>query len=161
MKKQISTVWSEIKDYYEVDDEGNVYGYKGKKLKPCHRNKNSGYLTANLRTKDGKWKSFYVHRLVLSVFEGLETGKQVNHKDEDKTNNKLDNLEWVTAKENSNYGTRNMRLTKWLINEETNQITTISDLALECGNSYSYQSKLVAQDKCYPWRVLKFEPISE
>lgn len=52
-----------------------------------------------------------VHRLVLSTFSEC-IGEQVNHIDEDKTNNKLLNLEWCTAKYNANYGTRNARIQK-------------------------------------------------
>ena len=58
-----------------------------------------------------KRKWFLVHRLVLSIFEPNEKEEQleVNHKDENKENNRVDNLEWVTSKENCNYGTRNFR----------------------------------------------------
>ena len=54
---------------------------------------------------------FLVHRLVLSVFNPIENSNhlEVNHKDENKENNRIDNLEWVTSKENCNYGTRNFR----------------------------------------------------
>ena len=54
-------------------------------------------------------KFFLVHRLVLMVFnpcDGMEK-LEVNHIDEDKSNNHLSNLEWVTSKENCNYGNRN------------------------------------------------------
>lgn len=57
---------------------------------------------------------FLVHRLVLSTFYPIYNTEQyeVNHKDENKTNNNLENLEWMTPKENRNYGTRNERLSK-------------------------------------------------
>lgn len=64
-----------------------------------------GYLTAVL-SKQGVKKTYKVHRLVaLHFVEGFTENRQVNHKDEDKLNNKASNLEWVTAKENMNYGT--------------------------------------------------------
>lgn len=55
-----------------------------------------------------------MHRIVLSTFNPTEDmgNLEVNHKDEDKENNKLENLEWVTPKENCNYGTRNKRIGK-------------------------------------------------
>lgn len=92
---------------YEVSNLGRVKSLKwGKEriLKPGMDG--CGYLKANLY-KEGKIKHFMVHRLVAQAFipnpEGLP---QINHKDEDKTNNRVDNLEWCTAKYNSNYGTR-------------------------------------------------------
>ena len=106
--------WKEIAGYeglYEVSDLGRVkslwYG-KEKILKP-HKN-TDGYLRVNL-CKDGKAKHSKVHRLVAEAFipntQGLET---VNHKDEVKTNNVASNLEWMSQKDNNNYGTRNKRI---------------------------------------------------
>ena len=68
-----------------------------------------GYLQVTLY-KSGKSKQCLVHRLILITFTSDKQGLEVNHKDENKTNNHLSNLEWVTSKENCNYGTRNMRL---------------------------------------------------
>lgn len=66
----------------------------------------AGYLCVNLHDENGKQVTMMVHRLVASAFipnpQNLET---VNHKDEDKTNNRADNLEWMTIKDNVNYGT--------------------------------------------------------
>lgn len=58
-----------------------------------------GYCTVALQ-KECKVKRFKVHRLVLSTFGNYEEGLQVNHIDGDKTNNHLDNLEWVTCSQN-------------------------------------------------------------
>lgn len=69
-----------------------------------------GYLTVSLQKNKRNYK-VKVHRLVLSTFSEC-IGEQVNHIDEDKTNNKLLNLEWCTAKYNANYGTRNARIQK-------------------------------------------------
>lgn len=69
-----------------------------------------GYLFVNLY-KDSKRKTPKVHRLVASAFiENPDNLPQVNHKDEVKTHNTVENLEWSTAKDNSNYGTRNTRI---------------------------------------------------
>ena len=80
-----------------------------------------GYLKIGLR-KDGKQKHFYVHRLVVETFiPNPNNLPEVNHKDEDKTNNfvgtpendyKDGNLEWCTREYNTNYGTRNERSAK-------------------------------------------------
>lgn len=70
-----------------------------------------GYLMVCLTSDKGKQRNYWVHRLVAAAFidnpEGLE---QVNHKDENRTNNRADNLEWVTSKQNNNYGSRNKRV---------------------------------------------------
>ena len=70
----------------------------------------NGYLMVSLH-KGGKSVSKYVHRLVASAFvpNPLDL-KEVNHKDEDKTNNRLDNLEWCTHRYNINYGTAAKRI---------------------------------------------------
>ena len=106
--------WKSIAGYeglYEVSDIGRVkslwYG-KEKILKPGKSG--SGYLKVAL-CKDGHTKQLLVHRIVSEAFipnpQGLET---VNHKDEDKTNNIVSNLEWMSIKDNNNYGTHNKRM---------------------------------------------------
>lgn len=60
--------------------------------------------------KDGKMKTYQVHRLVaLAYLENPEGKATVNHKDEIKTHNYLNNLEWMTQAENIRYGTRTQR----------------------------------------------------
>ena len=75
-----------------------------------------GYLQVVLR-KDGQKKMLLVHRLVADAFipnpNNLDT---VNHKDEVKTNNTVGNLEWMSMKDNNNYGTHNKRVAEALIN---------------------------------------------
>ena len=81
-------------------------------MKP--RKNTHGYLYVNLH-KDGRHKTITVHRLVATAFisnpSNLET---INHKDEDKTNNTISNLEWMSKKDNINYGTRNKRVAEAL-----------------------------------------------
>ena len=91
----------EIEGYeglYIVTSDGVVIGLKsGKQLKPSNVH---GYLRVKLY-KDAKPKSYQVHRLVASAFIPNEQGKeQVNHKDGDKGNNNVANLEWLTQSEN-------------------------------------------------------------
>lgn len=69
-----------------------------------------GYLYLSL-SKHGKIKSFTVHRLVATAFiPNPKNLSDVNHKDEDKTNNSVDNLEWMSHKDNLNYGTYKERM---------------------------------------------------
>lgn len=73
---------------------------------------NNGYCECSFPRPDGKHNYTLVHRIVLMTFnpvDGMDK-LEVNHKDECKTNNRLDNLEWCTSKENCNYGTRRERI---------------------------------------------------
>lgn len=94
---------------YSVTSCGRVYSHKTNKfLKPGIDT--SGYCIVTLY-KDGTRKTFKVHRLVLEAYvPNTENLPQVNHKDENKTNNCIQNLEWCDAKYNNNYGTRNQRV---------------------------------------------------
>lgn len=87
---------------YYIDTDGNVFNSNGVKLKPSVSNK--GYLRVSLSNNKVKHKMFSIHRLVAESFiPNPENLPQVNHKDEDKTNNCVENLEWCTALENLNY----------------------------------------------------------
>ena len=71
-----------------------------------------GYLQVNL-SKDGKVKNCRINRLVAQAFlDNPEGYTDVNHKDEDKTNNCVENLEWCDRSYNINYGTRNKKAGK-------------------------------------------------
>ena len=113
---------------YKVSNLGRIlsldYNHTGKPdlMNPVEMP--NGYLTVQL-WKNEKPKLCYVHRLIAETFlDNPENKPQVNHKDEDKTNNfvflnkdgtvnkEKSNLEWKTPKENSNHGTRNERIAK-------------------------------------------------
>lgn len=95
---------------YAVTEDGRVWSYKHSKfLKPKPVN---GYYMVDL-FKDGIDKKYQVtvHRLVaLTFIPNHDNLPCVNHKDESRTNNHVDNLEWCTFKHNSNYGTAVERL---------------------------------------------------
>lgn len=104
----------DVKDYeghYMVDARGNVFSLKRNRvMTPCKSN--NGYLQVHL-TKDGKMKSFKIHRLVAMAFiPNPYNLPQVNHKDEDKCNNHVDNLEWCTQSYNLNYNDGQKRRAK-------------------------------------------------
>ena len=98
---------------YTVDTNGNIYNIKKNKYLKQSLTKD-GYLVVGLH-KNGKSKTMNVHRIVAETFIlNPENKRTVNHKDENKQNNCVDNLEWATNYENTNYGTRNKRSSKIL-----------------------------------------------
>lgn len=101
----------EILNYpgYFITDSGQVWSEKNHSF--LSQSMRGDYLRVSMIDKDGnkKWES--VHRLVaLAFIDNPYNLPQVNHKDEDKLNNHVSNLEWVSVKENANYGTRNQRI---------------------------------------------------
>ena len=96
---------------YAITSCGRVWSYKRKKfLKPSKTK--LGYLQVSLSC-GGDVEQCLIHRLVADNYLlNPEDKPQVNHKDEDKTNNNVNNLEWATASENINHGTRNDRMAK-------------------------------------------------
>lgn len=105
--------WRTISGYpdYRISDEGQVYSMKRNRLLTI-TDHGDGYKTVAL-CKDGKVKHPLLHRLVFETFIGaIPSGCEVNHKDEDKGNNRLDNLEVITHWQNSIYGTRNQRISE-------------------------------------------------
>lgn len=105
--------WKDIIGYkglYQVSNIGRVKSLKYGKERILRGGKDRyGYLHVTLY-KDGKAKCHRVHRLVAQAFLPNPLNLlEVNHKDENKENNTVSNLEWVSAKENCNYGTRNER----------------------------------------------------
>lgn len=78
---------------------------RGKILKPCYDGKHH-YLHVSLR-RNGSGITRNIHRLVAEAFIPNPSGyKEVNHKDEDKTNNKTENLEWCNHSYNNTYGSK-------------------------------------------------------
>ena len=100
---------------YQVSNYGNVRSlrYRGqnglvKKLKPGHDGR--GYPYVVLTSDDGSQDNFKIHRLVATMFiPNPDNLPIVNHKDEDKCNNNVDNLEWCTEEYNLEYGTARAR----------------------------------------------------
>ena len=102
----------DVKGYeglYAVTSCGRVWSYRGKKfLKPYEGIR--GYLRVWLSKNNVRWQP-KIHRLVAEAYiQNPENLKQVNHKDENKQNNSVNNLEWCTNHYNSHYGTRKERI---------------------------------------------------
>lgn len=107
---------SPIKDFeqlYFISDEGLVWStYSNKFL--TNRLSNSGYYYVDLH-KNGKSYRKYIHRLVAETFiPNPNNLPQVNHKDENKLNNNVNNLEWLSIKDNNNYGSHMEKIRKTL-----------------------------------------------
>lgn len=96
-----------------TNGKGNYYR-KEKLLKPIIQN--NGYFTVTLY-KNKKDTIYYIHKLVAQAFiPNPDNLPCVNHKDENKTNNNVDNLEWCSYNYNNNYGTRNEAISKAMTN---------------------------------------------
>lgn len=102
-KKKIKCeIWKPIKEYegfYEVSNYGNVRSAATKKkLAKC--NHRGGYLLVSLQV-NGNHKMKSIHRLVASAFiKNPDNLRDVNHKDGNKHNNSVENLEWVSHSQN-------------------------------------------------------------
>ena len=102
MRNRKETV--EHKDFpgYDVCREGTVYSHRSERYLKPSRNP-AGYLNVRLVRKDGHILTLGIHRLLCMCFKPRDGGYsdyQVNHIDGVKSNNDLDNLEWVTGREN-------------------------------------------------------------
>ena len=149
----VSETWIDVVDYegyYKVSNKGNVYSVErkdsrgnkcgGKTLQPAYSG--TGYLIVDLY-KNGIGKNKLVHRLVAEAFiPNPESLPQVNHIDEVKDNNNVENLEWCTSEYNNNHGTRNERVSKKIraVNIKTGEVLTFSSANEAMRKGYSQTS---------------------
>ena len=136
----------------EVTTEGEVFRVKNGIKKPARinyvcENRNYGRTTAMI---DGKQKHLYIHRLVAEAFIPNPDNKpQINHKDGNPRNNNVENLEWVTAKENTRHAVDN-----GLINYYANKVkcktcnrTTTNKQGLCCRCRVKNQKAQIRKEK--------------
>lgn len=91
---------------YAITPEGRVWSYRRNRFLVASGGKGN-YQMIGLHDAEGNYKQDYVHRLVAKTYIPNPCGyKEVNHKDEIKDHNWIDNLEWCSRKYNINYGTR-------------------------------------------------------
>ena len=100
-------IWKEVNlentSRYEISTYGNVRLKNGKPIKT--RKKKNNYIIVDLSDDFHNRKTFGVHRLVaLTFIPNPNNYPIINHKDENPSNNRVNNLEWCTPKYNSNYG---------------------------------------------------------
>ena len=102
--------WKDINGYeglYMVSDEGEIYSYRFKR-KLSRKAKIGQYITVSLTNKYGARETKRIHRLVAETFISNPDNKpEVNHKDMNRHNNSVENLEWVTKSENIQHAVKN------------------------------------------------------
>lgn len=162
--------WKDIKGYegsYQVSDQGRVRSLDrlnsaGKRTKGIIRrqikNKN-GYLYVNL-CRSGKSSNCPVHRLVASAFIPNPDNKYtVNHKNENKEDNRVENLEWMSLLENLRYGTHDERMAQ-------------TKKGMICGPDHpnfgkrgkeanTHKGKVIGISKCDPDDVVEFDTAAD
>lgn len=104
---EVVELWKEIPEYIgiKVSSIGRIWKAANKRRRerilsefPKDRD---GYCRCSVQKLDGTWTSQPVHRLVAKAFLPIEKGREfINHKDGNRTNNSVENLEWVTPREN-------------------------------------------------------------
>ena len=96
---------------YEIYPEtGQIWSYRYSRFLKFDIS-NNGYLRCTLTDDKGKRHRFLLHRLMWQTVNGvIPADLQINHIDENKANNSINNLSLMTHKENSNWGTRNERI---------------------------------------------------
>jgi hypothetical protein len=126
--------WKQIKDFpnYAVSSFGNIKNIiRNKSLKPSLK---AGYYRVSL-THNSHKKLYSIHRLVALAFINNPTHKtDVNHKDKNKLNNHIDNLEWMTRKENNIHRCKDLLITTNK-NKPINRICIETGIILETYNS--------------------------
>ena len=119
MTKEKLVIWKKIKDGYLISTTGKVYSLKTKCVLKGGKYPN-GYLFCHLgHSRKEKRKSFLIHRLVAEIFiPNLDNKPQVDHINGDKTDNRVENLRWVTQSENMLNPITNVKLRNGLKTSE-------------------------------------------
>lgn len=107
--KRINDFLPEVKDLYVINENGSIYSETKKGYMNLRNKKGTEYKLVNLMLNNGKKKTFRVHRLVAMAFipKTSINSEDVNHKDGNKSNNNVRNLEWVTKSENQIHAYQN------------------------------------------------------
>jgi len=106
-------IWKDVEGYeglYKINQHGEILSFKGKIRK--HRKSSTGYMMIDL-WKNNKPFATSIHRLLAIAFLNKENGKNfVNHKNSNRLDNRIENLEWVTKHENNMYQIKQKRNTE-------------------------------------------------
>jgi len=157
-------IWKKIRSYpYEVSNKGRVRrigGGQGVKIGRIRKNQpdKDGYLLCTLH-KNNCATMHKVHHLVAAVFIGPRRGKQINHKNGIKTDNRPCNLEYVTTQENTGHSVKNKmhsygakRPSAFLKEEDVSKIRllrkngmTMKEISESFGLKYKHVHKIVSR----------------
>lgn len=141
--------WENVKGYekyYEVSNQGRVKSKRTNRIL-SQTIRGRGYWGVALNI-DGKQKQVYVHRLVAEAFiENKDNLPCVNHRDEDKNNNRVGNLEWCSYSYNNNYGTRLSRIAEKLRGSKASEITRKKMSLMRSGKPKKGKSVLCIETK--------------
>lgn len=153
-------VWKRVEGYtrYEVSNYGRVRNFFTKEQKALRKTK-TGYMITDLK-ENGSKKTAYVHRLVAQAFIPNPNNKpQINHKDENKDNNFVSNLEWCTIEYNNQYGNHinNIRKTQAeKVGKKVAQIDVKTNKIINIFDTLSEASKFVgAKKQAINWAIQK------
>ena len=164
-------IYAPIKGYtdYLVTSHGRILSLKGNKIKEIKKQLTTkGYETIRL-SENGIVKNCSVHRLVATAFISNPYNKSdVNHKDENPLNNNISNLEWMTHKENLNYGKRKEKfiksVSKKVIGYSLTEIKVIVLKSTNSGNKFGFNDghissccrkrKSFNSHKGYTWKYI-------
>lgn len=108
-------IWKDIPGYegmYQASSMGRIRNVKTKKIRKIGYNSHTDMCVVML-IKNSHYRCEKVHRLIgLTFIPNPNNYQCINHKDEDRSNNQVSNLEWCTHKYNNNYGSRNIRVSE-------------------------------------------------
>lgn len=173
-------VWKPVKNFeglYEVSNLGRVKGLN--RIKPDgHRQKGmirkshltpDGYAIVRL-SKDGKSYTRKVHRMVATAFlDNPDNLKEVNHIDEDKTNNNVNNLEWCNRYYNVHYGSSMSKYSKPVVQLTIHGKFIRAYVSMEEAHRHGYTPSAIAdvcagkykQHKGFKWKFLDGYEVAE
>lgn len=145
-------IWITLEKFpnYEISDTGKVRAKNYLKMgivKELRQYNKRGYMSVTIPDNTGKLTQIMVHRLVAMAFlENKNNKPQVNHKDSNRSNNNLSNLEWCDSFENMQHYERNrikpIHNQKIVLNIETG---IFYNSANEAAKSYGYKQNVIHQ----------------
>lgn len=170
-KETVIEKWAPVVGFeglYEVSNHGRVLSlcagrWRTKMMRKPVPDKD-GYATVNLK-KDGRYKCAKIHRLVAEAFiPNPDKLPAVNHRDENKTNNLVNNLEWCDIKYNNNYGSKPSKSFKKVImfddaGNEVQRFNSVNSAARHLGVKPSTISGALhgrrSKAAGYKWQIIK------
>lgn len=150
-----------LPDEYFVKEDGTVISHKYKNPRALTQwiNKNTGYLSVTISI-NGKKYNKDIHRLVAQKFiENPDNKKYVNHKDGNKSNNDISNLEWVTFSENMQHAYDNDLISKKSKVKHIESGNTFSSLS-ECARSFNISRQVICDHCKGRVKNVKFEYVN-